>query len=133
MTANALADEGVFESAGDGGISLLTPDANISRMFFATPSDTAGAFLFWDFTNNNFQVASGKTGAALNLASGNNVVGLTLDSSQNANFPNGTVSVGGTAISDASANLASANGVAAYGPAAVASITIVNGIVTAVS
>ncbi len=45
----------------------------------------------------------------------------------------GTLGVGAQTISDGSGNLASANGVASFGPSAVASITIVNGIVTAIS
>lgn len=45
----------------------------------------------------------------------------------------GNLKMGAATISDSSGNLTSANGVAAFGPAAVASITIVNGIVTAIS
>ena len=52
----------------------------------------------------------------------------------NSRFDGTILSNGGAqTICGATGNLASANGVAAFGPAAVASITIVNGIVTAIS
>lgn len=57
---------------------------------------------------------------------------LTVDTAGDTTVA-GTLTVGAQEISDASGNLASANGVASFGPSAVTSITIVNGIVTAIS
>ena len=46
-SANANADELVIEASGNGGLSILTPDANSGRLYFGTPSQESGVALEW--------------------------------------------------------------------------------------
>ena len=61
-------------------------------------------------------------------------VSLTRGAANRLDLASGdSLRVGGQTIADSSGDLASANGVGSFGPSAVTSITIVNGIVTAIS
>ena len=91
-TANTGADELIVEtSAGFGGASLLGPDATEIQVLFGSPSDTTGAGVKYKFDGISSSVPEARFGTLTNtgittIASGNNVVGITLDASQNAAF-----------------------------------------------
>lgn len=96
-TANAGADELVIEGAGVTGISIGSPDANASRVWFGSPGDNVGAQLQWTYgaggATTEFKVGTYIGGGDLLLQSGNAVTALTLDGSQNAAFA-GKIGVG---------------------------------------
>lgn len=119
VTASVSADNLVVEDSGPGGISILTPDANPSEFVMGSPSLAVGALLTWTHAGDEFRISSAKAGAVLNLHSGNDLLALRLDSSQDALFPNSvtvgssTVAADGTLhVHTASAGSVTANGIA---------------------
>jgi len=48
VTANAAADEGVFESSGDGGASILTPATDIGALYYGSPTANNRASVAYD-------------------------------------------------------------------------------------
>ena len=48
VTASTSADEGVFENSADGGISILTPDANTGYLMFGDASDNDVGSIAYD-------------------------------------------------------------------------------------
>ena len=62
VTAFALADDLVVENSGDGGISILTPAANIGSLLFGSPADNAaGGFDYDHSADQLFFIAGGGT------------------------------------------------------------------------
>ena len=65
FTGLPISTTAVFESDTTNAISLFSPDANLSEIYFGTPSDVFGAFLRWDYTTKEFTLStanvSGKT------------------------------------------------------------------------
>ena len=57
------ADDLVVENSDNAGISILTPNNKISRIFFGAPEDPTGAKLQWDNTTDLFHFESSKTRA----------------------------------------------------------------------
>lgn len=70
VTASALANVGVFENSTDGGISILTPNLGTGRVIFGTPSNNTGARLAWDYTNDEFKLATTKATADISFNPG---------------------------------------------------------------
>jgi len=83
VTANANADELIVENSGNAGISILAPDANISALYFGSPTDNLGAFVQWDHDNLLMKFGTHKTGGILRFISGNNATAGSFDASQN--------------------------------------------------
>ena len=52
----------VIEDNGDAGIHVVNPNANIGRLMFGTPSNQFGGLIRWDYTNNNFDFGTDKSG-----------------------------------------------------------------------
>jgi hypothetical protein len=116
------ADDLVIENSGSGGISLLTPDASVSNIYFGSVSSNLGAFIRWGYSTNTFDVGTVKVGASLRLSGGNAVTNLTLSGasgSELATFAgdvtlsNGKVSITDTANEIALNVTSSATSVAA--------------------
>jgi hypothetical protein len=82
VTPNSAADDLTVENSGAGGISILTPDASNSALFFGSPSDAVGAAIRWNYTNSEFLLGADKSGASTKLTSGDGVTAVTIDSSQ---------------------------------------------------
>jgi len=53
ITANANADEAVFEGGGDTGISILSPDGNWGALFFGSPSNDVNAAISGDYSGGS--------------------------------------------------------------------------------
>jgi hypothetical protein len=53
ITADANADEAVFEGGGDTGISILSPDDNWGALFFGSPSNDVNAAITGDYNSNS--------------------------------------------------------------------------------
>ena len=82
-TPSTSADEGVFESASNGGISIGTPDANLGVIYFGSPSDSVGAGLEWSYNSKLFNVGTATTGGILRLMTNNFVEAIRISSDQN--------------------------------------------------
>ena len=61
------------KNSGNGGISILTPDANQSALMFGTLADPVGAYTLWDYTNNLLTLATGKANAGIQFKTGDEV------------------------------------------------------------
>lgn len=83
VTANSIADDLVVEGSVNTGISILTPDAITGYFVFGSPSDTLGAYLAWNHTNNQLLISSQVVGAEVIIGSGDGTPAITIDSSQN--------------------------------------------------
>jgi hypothetical protein len=79
-TANADADELVLDSNGSCGISLRAPDAENTNIYFASPTDSAGAYIRWNYDASVLRVATDKAGAELALYTGANAERVRIDS-----------------------------------------------------
>jgi hypothetical protein len=100
VTAGATADELIVEGSGNTGLSILSPDANTSRILFGSPSSTSQGEIIGDYTNNQMKVGTARPSASLVLMSGNETTALTLNSSQQALHPAGSVGAPSIALND---------------------------------
>lgn len=80
---NTSADELVVEGAARAGISILSPDANDSNIFFGSPSKQVGARVSWDFSGLEFRVGPNETGGETVFTYGDNSEGMRLDGEGN--------------------------------------------------
>lgn len=97
-TAPAASDELIIESAGAGGATFITPDANQSALVFSSPSLAAGALVAWQYSGNTFEAGSARVGASFILKAGANITNLTLSGAagaENATFVRHIVSTNG--------------------------------------
>ena len=78
VTASSVADGIVVEDSKNTGISILTPDANVGRVIFGSPSDPFGAFMAWSFSGSDFSVGTSKIGASFRLTGDQETTNLTL-------------------------------------------------------
>ncbi len=87
VTADTGANDLIVENSAQGGISILTPDANAGIVYFGTPGDAVGASVVWDYgaagANQAFTLGSNSTNGQLVLRSANAVEAVRIDSSQN--------------------------------------------------
>jgi len=97
VTADTGANIGIFESNGSNGISILTPDANQSTIFFGSPTDAVGATIRWQYSTLTAQFGSDVVGASTVLKAGNGVTNLTLSGASGSELATfaGTVSITG--------------------------------------
>ena len=99
ITPTSAADDLVVENNGEAGISILTPNVDISALNMGTPGRQVGAFLRWDFTNNFFDVGTGNANAEIAISPGLNQEIMRLT---NANVGIGTAAPDASAILDMS-------------------------------
>lgn len=91
VTANSLANQIVIEKNGDAGLSILTPNANIGRIFFGSPSNSAGGQINYYHTSDSLGLATGGTDKVTVDSNGNVGIGTAspgskLDVNGSANF-----------------------------------------------
>jgi len=103
-TANGAADDLVVENSGDGGISILVPDADIAIIYMGGVTDATSAGILMNVNTSAMTVGTKVGGGSLALQSGDSATALTLDSSQDATFA-GSVYLGTTASGDYSDEL----------------------------
>jgi trimeric autotransporter adhesin len=104
-TADAVADEGVFEGSGNSGISILTPSANYGSLHFRNPTDGLGA-LINHINGTGMTIATAVVGQTMVLRADNGVDNLTLSGasgSETATFA-GTLSAGATTVTTLTAS-----------------------------
>ena len=70
VTACNTADDLVIESAGDGGLSILTPAACNARIYFGSPTNPAYGQIDYDHSTNDMVFATSGTGKLLINAGG---------------------------------------------------------------
>lgn len=83
------ADDLVVENNGNAGISILSPDADYSQIYFGSPSVPSAAFLQWNHDNDAYRLGTIKTGAEVIFLSGNSTQAMVIDSSQNVEISGG--------------------------------------------
>ena len=94
VTAAGAADDLVVENSAAGGISILSPDANSSLLYFGSVTDNRGAFLSWKHDDDLLRVATDKAGAEIAFLTAASVEAVRIDSS-------GLVGIGTTAPNEA--------------------------------
>jgi len=95
QSAPAAADDLVVENNASGGMTILTPDAASSEIVFGSPSRQTGAFIDWRFGNLAWQIGAATAGAKVEIFSGNGVLAMTLNSTQDVEIPSGNLTVAG--------------------------------------
>lgn len=83
VTASGSADNLVVEHSGDGGISILVPDANASIIYFGSPSDNVGAVVQWQHNSDLMSVGTANAGGEVSIRSANFVEAIRIDANQN--------------------------------------------------
>lgn len=78
VTAHVNADDLVVENSGLGGVSILTPDANPSIIYFGSPSDNIGASINWTYDSSAFVIETSKSGATMAFKTGASVTAMTI-------------------------------------------------------
>ena len=100
-TADAVADDLVVESSGNGGLSAMVPDASTGYIGIGSASQSLGALMSYNHgasgANKLMKVGTNLGGGSVQLVSGNGATALTIDSSQNATFA-GTLAAGATTV-----------------------------------
>jgi len=86
VTANVIADTGVFENNAAAGITILTPDASDSNFAFGSPTASIGALFRWNYDGGDFEIKTVKAAAQIILSTGAATVALTIDGNQAATF-----------------------------------------------
>ena len=84
VTASAQADDLVIENSTEGGMTIITPDAQSARIRFTSPStntDVGGAFIFYRQNINKMQIGTSVAGGVLSLVSGAANEAMVLDAS----------------------------------------------------
>ena len=110
QSAPAAADDLVVENNASGGMTILTPDAASSEIVFGSPSRQTGAFIDWRFGNLAWQIGTATASAKVEIFSGNSVLAMTLNSTQDVEIPSGGLTVAGSLlVSGTAADLSSAN------------------------
>ncbi len=83
VTPSTNADDLVIENSANAGMSILTPNTSIGRIFFGSPADPTGAKIQWANNDNLFHLGSAKDTAQTAINSGNDVEAIRIDASQN--------------------------------------------------
>ena len=104
VLAGAGADDLVVENSADAGISILTPDANQSNIFFGAPTDNRGSLIRWDHTANLMTIGNDIASAQLRFMSGAFVEAGRFDAA-------GTLLIGDTVNADMTVGLTINQGV----------------------
>jgi len=78
VTPSVNADDCVVETSGNGGITVLTPDASSGALYFGSPTNNAGAYIYHNYDAGEMVVSTNKVGASLILRGGAAIANLTL-------------------------------------------------------
>lgn len=78
----------LFESDTTNSVGFLSPDNNLSQLYFGTPSDVFGAILRWDYTAKEFVLGTGNDSGKTIFQTANGVEAARID--ENGNVGIGT-------------------------------------------
>jgi len=98
QSAPAAVNDLVIENNASGGMAILTPDATSSEIVFGSPSRQTGAFIDWRFGGLAWQIGTATVGAKVEIFSGNGVLAMTLNSTQDVEIPSGGLRVAGSLL-----------------------------------
>jgi hypothetical protein len=90
VAASTQADDLVVENNLEGGITIITPDAQSARIRFTSPStntDVGGAFIFYRQNINKMNVGTAVAGGILDLQSGAGVSAINADANGAVTMP----------------------------------------------
>jgi len=93
VTPSANADDLVVENSGHAGITILSPDAFQSAVYFGSPSDSIGSAIAYSHDTGIFTVGTHRAGGQLVLNSAAGLEAMRIDS-------DGNVGIGTAAPSD---------------------------------
>ena len=79
-SANVFSDELVVESSNRGGISILTPDANPSNIFFGSPSDNIGGFITYKQSTATMEIGTSISSGVFKINTGDGSLNTTFNS-----------------------------------------------------
>jgi hypothetical protein len=111
VSASTTYDDLVVENSGDGGISILTPNANIGALVFGRPSDNDAGILSYNHSNNNFKITTNGADRlylnnggflGINEADPQGRIHITSDTPATTGVYSGTTSTAKLVIEDAS-------------------------------
>jgi hypothetical protein len=80
-TANGGADELVIENSSSAGMSILSPDANDSLIYWGSPTDAIGASAFWNYDAKLFALGSSTASGEVSIRSGDSAEAIRIDDS----------------------------------------------------
>jgi hypothetical protein len=78
VTADGSADDLVIENSANGGLSMLTPDANYGSIVWGSPTSATGAVIDFSYNAGILALQTYKVGASIALKADNGVTNLTL-------------------------------------------------------
>jgi hypothetical protein len=81
VTPDSTGDELILENSSHVGMTMLSPDANFSSIYFGSPSNSRGARVDWCHDNLELTVGTRVTGGKLRLLSNSEDVAMTIDDS----------------------------------------------------
>jgi hypothetical protein len=79
VTADANADDLVVENSGGGGLSILTPDASSSYIYFGSPTDATGSTINWNYNARALNIGTSAASGVVQFKSGNSVNAMKID------------------------------------------------------
>lgn len=86
VTANADADDFIVENSGNGGFSILVPDANNGNIYWSTPTAAVAALLRYNYDASLMTIGTNVAGDSLVFYTGASATALTIDSNQDFTF-----------------------------------------------
>jgi len=81
-----VADDIVVESDSTGGISLITPNANASNVYFGSPADISGGMIRWEYGKFLMQIGASNPNGELSLRAGNSVEAVRITKELNVSI-----------------------------------------------
>ncbi len=84
ITGLSLSTPLVVESSLTSAVGMISPDNQVSEIYFGTPSDTFGSYLRWDYTNRNLILATANSTGKLIFQTANDAEAARID--QNGNM-----------------------------------------------
>ena len=105
VTASTQADDLVVENSAEGGITIITPDAQSARIRFTSPStntDVGGADIFYRQNINKMSFGTSVSGGIIAIKSGAAVEAINIDANQKVGIgtdsPAGALHIAGTGV-----------------------------------
>ena len=83
VTADTGADDLVIENNSNGGISILTPDADSARVYLGSPTDNSGGIIEWTYDTKTFVIGSNTATGLVSIVSAAGTEAIRINASQN--------------------------------------------------
>ncbi|MDB5277549.1 MAG: hypothetical protein JWR61_2504 [Ferruginibacter sp.] len=83
---SSLANQFLVEGPSNTGMTILSPDANDSRILFASPGNSIGAQLVWRYSSNLLRIGTYNTGGQIAFENGIGSEQMRIDAVGNVGF-----------------------------------------------